>query len=303
MQENKDTTQDNKDTKDIRQFWNENPVGSNFIDYEQDKSFYSRYDDFRYRTEGHILWELDKIDFSGKKVLEIGLGQGADSMQIIDRGALYHGIDLTEESVRRVKERFHLFKKAYCEVQVANAEKIPYEDSSFDIVYSHGVIHHSPRIDLIVGEIHRVLRPGGQAVIMLYHKNSFNYFISIGILRRTGLLMIRIFPFLDKLVSKMTGESVERINRHKYYLQKEGLRYFSMKNFLHRSTDGPDNVYSSVWTKKMAGRLFHAFSQLSYRVHFLNERHLLGGQYLLPASFKKAIADRYGWHLWIKATK
>lgn len=294
---------ENNDTRQIREFWNENPVGSNFIQYEQDRSFYERYDEFRYRTERHILGELDKLTLSGKKTLEIGLGQGADSMQLIERGALYYGIDLTPESVRRVKERFALFNKPYCEVQVANAEKIPYEDNTFDIVYSHGVIHHSPRIDLIVAEIHRVLKPGGQAVIMLYHKHSFNYYISIGILRRMGLASIRVFPFLDRLVSKLTGESVERINRHKYYLEQDGLRYFRMKNFLHKSTDGPDNIYSSVWTEKTSRKLFHAFRTMDFSIHFLNERHLLGLQHLLPGPFKSWMDRRYGWHLWVKAIK
>jgi len=295
--------QENKDTADIRKFWNENPVGSNFIDYQKDRSFYEQYDAFRYRTEGHILQELDAIDFAGKKTLEIGLGQGADSMQLIERGALYYGIDLTEESVRRVKERFHLFNKPYQEVTVANAEKIPYEDNSFDIVYSHGVIHHSPRIGAIVAEIHRVLKPGGQAVIMLYYKKSFNYYISIALLRRAGLLGLTVFPFLDKLISKMTGESPERINRHKFHLKREGLSYFRMKNFLHRSTDGPDNVYSSVWSKRSARKLFSAFGSFSTSVHFLNERHLLGLQHLMPAGLRRSLAHRYGWHLWIKATK
>lgn len=294
---------ENNDTRQIREFWNENPVGSNFIQYQQDKSFYERYDEFRYRTEGHILGELDKLDLAGKATLEIGLGQGADSMQLIERGALYYGIDLTDESVRRVKERFALFNKPYCEVQVANAEKIPYADNTFDIVYSHGVIHHSPRIDLIVAEIHRVLKPGGQAVIMLYHRHSFNYYISIGLMRRVGLMMIWAFPFLDKLVSRLTGESVERINRHKYYLKQEGLSYFRMKNFLHKSTDGPDNIYSSVWTKRSSRKLFYAFGEMDFSVHFLNERHLLGLQHLLTRSFKSRMGGRYGWHLWVKATK
>jgi len=295
--------QENKDTADIRKFWNDNPVGSNFVDYQKDKSFYTKYDEFRYRTEGHILQELDNIGFAGKKTLEIGLGQGADSMQLINRGALYFGIDLTEESVRRVKERFQLFEKPYQEVQVANAEKIPYPDNTFDIVYSHGVIHHSPRIEAIVAEIHRVLKPGGQAVIMLYYKSSFNYYVSIGLLRRAGLLGLRVLPFLDKLVSKLTGESPDRINRHKYHLKNEGLSYFKMKNFIHRSTDGPDNVYSSVWSKRTARQLFSAFRDFSTSVHFLNERHLLGLQHLMPKAMKRGLAHRYGWHLWIKATK
>lgn len=288
---------------EIKQFWNEQPVGSNFVAYEQDKSFYEKYDTFRYGTEGHILTELDSIDFKNKKVLEIGLGQGADSMQIIDRGAIYYGIDLTEESVRRVKERFSLYQKSYQQVQVANAEQIPYEDNSFDIVYSHGVIHHSPNIEKIVAEIHRVLKPGAKAVVMLYHKNSYNYYVSIAVLRRIGLLLLLPFPFLSKLISKLTGESVERINRHKYHLKREGFAYFKMKNFIHRSTDGPDNVYASVWSSKTAKRLFNQFKDIQTNVQFLNERHLLGIQYLLSKSVKKAIAKKYGWHLWIKATK
>jgi ubiquinone/menaquinone biosynthesis C-methylase UbiE len=290
-------------TNDIRQFWNENPVGSNFVKYAEDKSFYTEYDEFRYRTEGHILQELDAIGLAGKKTLEIGLGQGADSMQLIDRGADYYGIDLTDESVRRVKERFRLFDKKFSDVRVANAEHIPYADKSFDIVYSHGVIHHSPQMAAIVNEIYRVLRPGGVAVVMVYHRNSFNYYISIGLLRRAGLMLMQVFPFLAKPVSKVTGESVERINRHKYHLKKEGWKYFRMKNFLHRSTDGPDNVYSSVWTDRSLRKLFATFSKVSTNVHFLNERHLLGVQHLLPNGMKKAMARRYGWHLWIKATK
>ena len=295
--------QDDPKVSEIKDFWNDNPVGSNFVAYQQDKSFYEKYDTFRYSTEGHILEELDKIDFKDKKVLEIGLGQGADSMQIIERGAIYHGIDLTEESVRRVKERFSLYNKAYKEVQVANAEAIPYEDNFFEIVYSHGVIHHSHKIENIVAEIHRVLKPGGKAIIMLYHKNSFNYYVSIAFFRRVGLMLLMVFPFLDSLVSKLTGESKERINRHKYYLKKEGLSYFKMRNFIHRSTDGPDNVYASVWTAKTSRKLFSSFAPIATHVHFLNERHLLGLQYLLPKFVKKSLAGKYGWHLWINATK
>jgi len=292
-----------QNNSDIKQFWNDQPVGSNFIEYQQDKSFYEKYDAFRYHTESHILIELDDIDFKNKKVLEIGLGQGADSMQIIDRGAIYHGIDLTEESVRRVKERFHLFDKPYKEVQVANAENVPYPENSFDIVYSHGVIHHSPNIERIVAEIYRVLKPDGQAVIMLYHKNSYNYHISISVLRRMGLLMLVPFPFLAKFISKLTGEGIDRINRHKFHLKKEGVSYFRMKNFIHRSTDGPDNVYASVWTAASAKKLFQKFNNIQTKVHFLNERHLLGAQHILSNSLKKAIARNYGWHLWIKAFK
>ena len=289
--------------KDIEKFWDQNPVGSNFMDYRSDIKFYQDYDEFRYRTEGHILEELDKIDFRGRTVLEIGLGQGADSMQIIKRGAIYYGIDLTEESIKRLKERFSLFNLPYKEVVKANALTIPYENDFFDIVYTHGVIHHSPEIKKIVNEIYRVLKPGGKAVVMLYHKNSFNYYVSIGLMRRAGLVCLLIFPFLTKLVSKLTGESVERISGHRRNFREAGWKYFRMKEFLHKSTDGPDNIFSSVWTRKNVTSLFRNFRNLNFRVHFLNERHLLGFQKLLTQTAKQAIARRYGWHLWIFAQK
>lgn len=224
-------------------------------------------------------------------------------MQIIKRGAIYYGIDLTDESIKRLKERFRLFEQPYQEVIKANAQTIPYEDCFFDIVYSHGVIHHSPDIEKIVSEIHRVLKPGGQAIIMLYHKNSFNYYVSIALLRRSGLLLMLVFPFLTKLISKMTGEGVERIKKHRKNFEERGWRYFKMKEFLHKSTDGPDNIYSGVWNRKSASELFKNFKNLTFKVHFLNERHLLGLQKVLPKSLKEKLAEKYGWHLWIYAEK
>ncbi|MGE5106992.1 MAG: hypothetical protein ACM3H8_05580, partial [Sphingobacteriales bacterium] len=103
--------------------------------------------------------------------------------------------------------------------------------------------------------------------------------------------------------SKLTGESIERINKHKINLRNEGWSYLKMKNFIHRSTDGPDNVYATVWTKKTARKLFYQYPNFSTSVHFLNERHLMGFQYILPSYVKRFISHRFGWHLWIKANK
>lgn len=293
----------NEKDKDIERFWDQNPVGSNFIEYNANKRFYEDYDTFRYTTEGHIIDELNQIDFQGKRVLEIGIGQGADSMQIIERGALYYGIDLTDESIKRLKERFLMFNKPYQEVVKANAQKIPHENDFFDIVYSHGVIHHSPEIEKIVSEIYRVLKPDGRAIIMLYHKDSFNYYVSIAILRRLGLMLMLVLPFLAKLVSRVTGENVDRINKHKENFRRMGWGYFKLREFLHKSTDGPENIYSSVWNRKSSAALFKQFRNLTFKIHFLNERHLLGLQKVLPGSVKKKISKNYGWHLWVIGEK
>jgi ubiquinone/menaquinone biosynthesis C-methylase UbiE len=290
-------------TEEIKTFWNTNPVDNNFVAYKSEKAFYKEYDNFRYKTQGHILKELDRIDFKDKKVLEIGLGQGADSSYIIQRGAKFSGIDLTEESVRRLEERFDLFDIPYESLKIGNATQLPYEDNSFEIIYSHGVLHHSPYIEKIVDEIYRVLKPGGKCVVMLYHKNSVNYYISISLIRRIGLLTLYFMPPFSYLISKMTGESRERILKHTENLKKSGIGYLKMKNFLNVSTDGPENIYSSVWSKKTATKLFSKFKNFESHIHFLNERHLLGFQRLLLKRTKKWIASKFGWHLWILVNK
>src|SRR5437868_14714680 len=96
---------------EIKDFWQTHPCGAELVgelieesrdEYEE---FFERYDRYRYGKEPHILKNLDAIDFAGKKVLEIGLGQGADAEQIHLRGGIYSGVDLTENSVKRVKMR------------------------------------------------------------------------------------------------------------------------------------------------------------------------------------------------------
>lgn len=286
---------------DIKDFWQNNPCGSDFIEKSEWEKFFKNYDDFKFKIEPHIIDNLAGIEWKNKKVLEIGLGQGAEAQKIIERGAVYYGIDLTEESVFRVKKRFELNNLKYDSVSVMNAEKIEYEDEYFDIVFSHGVIHHSPEISKIIEEIYRILKKNGKAVIMLYHRNSLNYRVSINIIRRAGIFLLYIPGFL-KIISKITGEPVERLRKHKENMKKTGLSYLKMSNFIHKSTDGPDNIYSSVFTKKDAKKMFGKFSEIRFSVHYINLRHI-PLLIVLPKKIKKMLEAKYGWHLWINAVK
>ncbi len=69
---------------------------------------------------------------------------------------------------------------------ISDGERLPFRSETFDVVYSNGVLHHTPDTAGAIREVHRVLRPGGIAKVMLYHRNSLNYWVEI-ILRR-GLL-------------------------------------------------------------------------------------------------------------------
>lgn len=286
----------------IAKFWTENPCGSQFVREGTWKDFFLEYDRFKYKTEPHILRQLDKIDFEGKRILEIGMGQGAEAQQIMERGASYNGIDITGESVRRVQLRSLIFGLQYQSVSVSNAECLAFRDETFDLVFSHGVIHHSPRIRNIVGEIHRVLKPGGTVVLMLYHRNSINYQISIKILRRIGIFFL-FLPGVDRFISRITGEPLHRLNLHKENLRRSGLGYLKMNNFIHKATDGPDNVYSSVYSEKEARDILAPFRELSFSRHMLNERHLPVIRNMLSDRMKKGLESRFGWHLWCVGVK
>lgn len=270
---------------EIRKFWDSHPCGDHQVeslkaDYE---AFFDRYDRFRYTQEAHILRRLDAIDFRGKKVLEIGLGQGADSEQIIRRGAIWSGLDLTPESVARVSTRMRLRKLSYDRLECGSALAIPFEDNSFDIVFSHGVLHHIPDVKTAQHEIARVLKPGGRLIAMLYARRSLNYVVAIGIVRRLGLIALYSLG--------VRSEGV--VGGHVANARKQGLwRYLKMSNFIHRNTDGPENPYSKVYDLATVRTDFPDFDiERSYQDHMHAPP--------LPVGPLTPLAGVLGWHLWV----
>ena len=272
---------------EIRTFWDQHPCGEGLLGessvYAADcAAFFERYDAFRYRTEGHILKCLDAIDFRGRQTLEIGLGQGADSEQLIRRGARWSGLDLTPESVARVRTRLRTRHLPYEDVKQGSVLDIPYADHSFDIVYSHGVLHHVPEIARAQREIHRVLKPGGELVVMLYSKWSLNYLLSISVARRLGLMALYAANF--------GGQSA--LAQHVRNAREVGLtKYLRMDRFIHRNTDGPLNPYSKVYDLAEVRRDFSQFEVVRAYKRFMHAP---------PLPVRWLPLDRVcGWHLWV----
>lgn len=122
----------------------------------------------RYRLEPYIE-EFARFEaWNAHKVLEIGLGVGADHERFARSGACLSGIDLTARSVAITRARLNI-RGLRSNVMQGDAESLPYADDSFDLVYSWGVIHHSPDTAKAAREILRVLRPGGEFRVMVYH--------------------------------------------------------------------------------------------------------------------------------------
>ena len=286
----------------VRAFWQEHPCGTKFADAEPgSRRFYELVEEHRYRVEWHIPGAAGFDRARGLRVLEIGCGLGTDGARFARAGALYTGVDLTEAAVSLARRRFEL-EGLPGEFRVADAEALEFEDETFDLVYSHGMLHHTPAVRAAVREVHRVLRPGGRAVVMLYHRDSYNYRVNIGLLRRAGARLLRTEGGL-RLAHRLTGEPVESLREHAARLKEDSAQYLSAGEFLSRNTDGAGNPLTRVYSRREARELFRDFARVDFAVHFLNKRWLPLLGPVLPRTAEARLASRWGWHLWIYATK
>ena len=286
----------------VRAFWQANPCGVKFADAEPGtRHFYELVEAHRYTKEWHIPIAADFPSARGLKVLEIGCGLGTDGAQFAEAGADYTGVDLTEAAVELARKRFELFGLAG-HFQTADAESLDFDDGSFDLVYSHGVLHHTPETGKAIRDIHRVLRPGGKAVVMLYHRGSYNYRVNISVFRRAGAHLLKS-DIGVKLVNKITGEPLDSLREHAKLLKTEKDSYLKPEEFLSQNTDGAGNPLARVYSRQEARELFKEFSEVTLKTYFLNKRWLPVIGNILPRSLESRLASRWGWHLWIYAMK
>jgi ubiquinone/menaquinone biosynthesis C-methylase UbiE len=286
----------------VRRFWQEHPCGTKFADAEPGtRRFYELVEEHRYTKEWHIPLAAKFENAQGLKVLEIGCGLGTDGAQFAKAGADYTGVDLTDAAIELARKRFELFQLPG-NFQTADAEALDFVDDMFDVVYSHGVLHHTPDTAAAVAEIHRVLRPGGRAMVMLYHRDSYNYRINISVLRRAGTHLLKSDAGL-KLTHRLTGEALESLRDHARLLKIEQQNYLKPDEFLSQNTDGAGNPLARVYSRGEARELFKQFREVDIKAHFLNKRWLPVIGPLLPRSLESQLASRWGWHLWIYGTK
>lgn len=196
---------------DVKDFWNTASCGEDLYLKGFTIDDYLDHSKKRYKLEPEILEFGQFEDFNGKKTLEIGVGLGSDHQQLAEAGAILHGVDLTERAINHTRRRFELLNLE-SKLQVADAENLPFEDNSFDSVYSWGVLHHTPNTEKAIQEVRRVLAKGGMAKIMIYHKYSV---IGFMLWFRYGLLRFRPFISLNTLYSK--------------YLESPGTKAYSRK--------------------------------------------------------------------------
>ena len=179
----------------VHEFWDKVSCGEQLYLSGSGKASYIEQGRIRYELEPYIL---DFASFDAGRdldVLEIGVGLGADHQRYAEAGARLRGIDLTQRAIDYTRKRLELFDLR-SELQLGDAEDLVFRDETFDVVYSWGVLHHSPNTQKAVEEVQRVLRSGGVAKIMIYHKWSF---VGIMLWLRYALLRLRPFTSLSDI--------------------------------------------------------------------------------------------------------
>ena len=157
----------------IKEYWEREPCGTKTAAADPGTAeFFDQIERRRYELEPFIpeLAEFERWNL--KDVLEVGVGLGTDFVRFVRAGARVSGIDLTQAAVDAVQQRLEL-EGLDADLRVGDAESLPFDDRSFDLIWSYGVLHHTPDTRRALDEIRRVLRPDGEARVMLYARHSW----------------------------------------------------------------------------------------------------------------------------------
>ena len=244
----------------------------------QTRSDYENHSKKRYELEGELIIPFAEFENStNKKLLEIGVGLGAEHKLFAENKADLYGIDLTARSIEHTERRLSYFGLK-SKLKQGDAERLEFNDNFFDKVFSWGVIHHSPDTKICVNEIYRVLKFGGEARIMIYHKWSFLGFM---LYFRYAILGFKPWLSLSDVFSK--------------YMESPGTKAFSKKEAYELFKD-----YSFV---KIQSNLSHADLLSSYA----GQRHtgiLINiARVIWPRKFIKKFLPSMGVFLLIHAIK
>jgi 2-polyprenyl-3-methyl-5-hydroxy-6-metoxy-1,4-benzoquinol methylase len=171
---------DNNQTLDpaiesVRSYWNKRPCNIRHSPRDVgSREYFDEVEQRKYFVEPHIPDFAQFARWRGKRVLEIGCGIGTDAVNFARHGADYATIELSQESIALAKRRFGVYGLEGTFV-CGNAEDVDgyFSPGSFDLIYSFGVIHHTPHPRLVVEGARKLIKDDGELRVMLYARNSW----------------------------------------------------------------------------------------------------------------------------------
>ena len=270
----------------VRKFWGTRPCGVvHSAAPVGTPAFYQETE--RHRFAIHTDWDrpflrevINFAAYSGKRILEVGCGIGVDALEWRRAGNRVVAMDLNLPSCQLTKGRFLDADLHDGRFLNADAENLPFPDETFDVIYSFGVLHHSPDTEQAVREIHRCLRPGGEVIVMLYHKWAAMVWCSVLLgagIRQGGLWKTRSFADLISRYTEWDSQSVDNIN-----------------------------PLTKVYSRRQVRRMFDGFSDVRLGTHYLRPGHfgpLARFLPLLPTAVTRQLHQVIGWNLLVKAVK
>jgi ubiquinone/menaquinone biosynthesis C-methylase UbiE len=269
----------------VRKFWGNRPCGVAHSEHATDsRAFFEETE--KHRFEVHTDWDRPFLkeavrftEHTNKTVLEVGVGIGVDAIQWGRAGNRFFGVDYNLPSVEITKARF-ADEGIPGTFLNSDAENLPFADNYFDLVYSFGVLHHTPGTEKAINEVYRVLKPGGQAIIMLYYKWSA---MTIGtIILGNGIRQGKLFKTksLNQLISNYTEWDSQ--------------------------TETSVCPLTKVYSKRETAKMFSKYKNVNMDIHYLWPGHFGAFRRVmpfLPMSTKRRLHERFGWNLMIRGTK
>lgn len=259
-----------------REQWSQDPCGAV---YGKEKEFGSRafFDAVEFhRYHEYAPWMPDEMGFNkyaGARLLEVGCGMGTDLLQFARGGAVCTGTDLTFRSVELTRQHFAIYDMPG-RFLLSDAEHLPFADESFDVVYSNGVLHHTPDTAGAVKEIYRVLCPGGTAKVMLYYRHSICFW---------GELMLRRGVIGGELLKGRSPADI--LSRWVEYSEHDA------------------RPLVKVYSRKEARALFTDFSDVSTSIQQLTRDDLPFLNRLFTPGMFSFLEQHFGWNVIITARK
>jgi SAM-dependent methyltransferase len=272
--EKRDLVSDEKQR--AREQWTGDPAGAVYGRHREfgTREFFDAVEHHRYQE--YAPWMpavMGFNEFAGARLLEIGCGMGTDLLQFARGGARVTGVDLTPRSIEISRRHFEIYR-APGDFAISDGEKLPFADESFDVVYANGVLHHTPDTKAAVHEVHRVLRPGGLARVMLYHRGSVYYWGEI--IFRRGLLHGQL----------LVGNSPADIMSRYVEVNESGGR-----------------PLVKVYSRRQARELFSIFSVVKVEVEQLLRTELFSLGRIIPDSLFAKLRRSVGGNLIVSARK